>query len=79
MNAKAELLHPKHKYDVFARRAAGDALTMIGSVYAPDDALARVYAFTTYNEDPWYEVLVAPHDAFLLVSQDDVLTTGEER
>jgi hypothetical protein len=79
MRAKAELLHPKRKYDVFARRAAGDALAMIGSVYAPDDALARVYAFTTYNEDPWYEVLIAPHDAFLLVSHAEVLTTGEER
>ena len=78
MNAKAELLHPKRKYDVFARRAAGDALAMIGSIYAPDDALARVYAFTTYNEDPWYEVLIAPHDAFLLVSRDEVLATGEK-
>jgi len=79
MNAKSELLHPKRKYDVFARRAAGDALALIGSVYAPDDALARVYAFTTYNEDPWYEVLIAPHDAFMLVSQAEVLAAGDER
>jgi hypothetical protein len=79
MNAKSELLHPTRKYDVFARRAAGDALAMIGSIYAPDDALARVYAFTTYNEDPWYEVFIAPHDAFMLVSQAEVLATSEGR
>jgi hypothetical protein len=75
----SELLRPKRKYDVFARRSAGDPLMMIGSVYAPDDALARVYAYTTYNEDPWYEVQIAPHDAFLLVSQDEVLAGGETR
>jgi hypothetical protein len=75
MNAKADLLHPKRKYDVFARRTAGDPLTMIGSVYAPDDELARVYAFTTYNEDPWYELQMAAHDAFVRVSQVEVLTS----
>ena len=77
MSARSELLHPKRKYDVFARRAAGDALIMIGSVYASGDALARVYAYTTYNEDPWYEVQIAPHDAFMLVSHDEVLAAGE--
>ncbi len=74
-NAKpTDILHPRKKYDVFARRAAGDPLTMIGSVYAPDLDLARVYAFTTYNEDPWYEVRIAPHDAFIKVSQDEVIS-----
>ena len=73
MTAKRELLRPRRKYDVFVRRAAGDPLTMIGSVYAPDDELARVYAFTTYNEDPWYEVRIAPHEAFIEVSREDIL------
>jgi hypothetical protein len=68
-----EILRPRQKFDVFARRAAGDPLTMIGSVYAHDLELARVYAFTTYNEDPWYEVQIAPHDAFVKVSQDEVM------
>ncbi|MBI3733032.1 MAG: hypothetical protein HY259_06180 [Chloroflexi bacterium] len=72
-----ELLHPRQKYDVFARRAAGDPLTMIGTIYAPDDNLARVYAFTTYNEDPWYEVQIAPHDAFVTVSRNEVLQVAD--
>jgi hypothetical protein len=77
MSSKSELLRPRHKYDVFARRAAGEPLTMIGSIYAPGLALARVYAFTTYNEEPWYELKIAPSDAFVLVSHDEILTGGE--
>ncbi len=73
MSARPDILHPRKKFDVFVRRAAGDPLYMIGSVYAPDAELARVYAFTTYNEDPWYEVRIAPHDAFMLVSHEEVL------
>jgi len=77
MSIDAELLRPRHKYDVFARRAAGDPLFMVGSIYAPNASLARVYAFTTYNEDPWYELKIAPSDAFMLVSRDEVLSDAE--
>ena len=76
MSTDSELLRPRHKYDVFARRAAGAPLSMIGSIYAPNDALARVYAFTTYNEDPWYELKIAPSEAFVLVSRDEILWSG---
>ena len=77
MSNKKEILRPRQKFDVFARRAAGDPLTMIGTIYAPSLELARVYAFTTYNEDPWYEVKLAPHEAFVNVSHDEVLVNGE--
>src|SRR5438132_10222678 len=73
----SDVLRPRRKFDVFARRAAGDPLVMIGTIYAPDLDLARVYAFTTYNEDPWYELRLAPHDAFVTVSQDEVLQVGD--
>jgi hypothetical protein len=76
MSAGSELLRPRHKYDVFARRAAGEPLSMIGSIYAPNDTLARVYAFTTYNEEPWFELQIASSEAFLLVSHDDILSSG---
>jgi hypothetical protein len=79
MSSKSELLRPRHKYDVFARRAAGDPLYMVGSIYAPTPALARVYAFTTYNEDPWYELKIAPSEAFVLVSRDEILAPGESQ
>ncbi len=77
MSDAKEILHPRQKFDVFARRAAGDPLTMIGSVYAPNTEMARVYAFTTYNEDPWYEVQVAAHEAFMLVSHSEILVSSE--
>ena len=73
MSDRSDILHPRRKFDVFARRAAGDPLSMIGTIYAPDIELARVYAFTTYNEEPWYELKLAPHDAFVTVSQSEVL------
>ena len=76
MSSVSELLRPRHKYDVFARRVAGEPLSMIGSIYAPNDALARVYAFTTYNEEAWYELKIAASEAFMLVSRDEVLSPG---
>lgn len=78
MSNPSEILRPRKKFDVFARRAAGDPLTMIGTIYAPDIELARVYAFTTYNEDPWYELKLAPHDAFITVSQSEVLQVNSQ-
>ncbi len=76
MTANGDILRPRKKFDVFARRAAGEPLCMIGSIYAAELELARVYAFTTYNEDPWYELKIAPHDAFTLVSHDEILQTS---
>ncbi len=73
MSSASEILRPRKKFDVFARKVAGDPLAMIGTIYAPDLELARVYAFTTYNEDPWYELKIAPHEAFVTVSHDEIL------
>lgn len=49
-------------YEVFARKSRGEPLRHIGSVNAPDPALARVYAFSTYDEERWFDMWVAPRD-----------------
>ncbi|MEA2323650.1 MAG: hypothetical protein QOD81_3500 [Solirubrobacteraceae bacterium] len=54
-------------YEVFARGRQRDALTHVGSVRAPDDGLARAYARTTYDEEPWAEMLAVPRDAVIPV------------
>ncbi len=58
-------------YDVFARKSRGDALTHIGYLEAPDDALARVYAWKTYDEENWFEMCVVPRSAILPVNRSD--------
>lgn len=52
-------------YEVFARKKRGDALRHVGCVDAPDDVLARVYAWTTYDEENWFEMCVAPRSALV--------------
>ncbi|MGH7471561.1 MAG: phenylacetic acid degradation PaaB family protein [Longimicrobiales bacterium] len=54
-------------YEVFARKTRGEALRHIGNVTAPDDDLAKVYAFNTYDEEKWFDMWVAPRDRFLEV------------
>jgi hypothetical protein len=54
-------------YEVFARKTRGEPLRHIGSLNAPDDELARVYAFNTYDEEKWFDMFVAPRDRFIEV------------
>ena len=58
-------------YEVFARKTRGEALRHIGSVNAPDAALARVYAFSTYDEERWFDMWVTPRDAWTEVFNVD--------
>jgi 1,2-phenylacetyl-CoA epoxidase PaaB subunit len=58
-------------YDVFARKERGDALTHIGYIDAPDDELARVYAWKTYDEQNWFEMCVVPRAAIVPVNRTD--------
>jgi 1,2-phenylacetyl-CoA epoxidase PaaB subunit len=55
-------------YDVFARKTRGEALRHIGFVDAPDPALARVYAWRTYDEENWFEMCIVPRAAILPVN-----------
>lgn len=52
-------------YEVFAKIKPEDALHHIGNVIAPDAKLAQVYAFTTYQEWAWAEMIIAPRRAIV--------------
>jgi 1,2-phenylacetyl-CoA epoxidase PaaB subunit len=54
-------------YEVFARKSRGEPLRHIGNLSAPDDDLARVYAYQTYDEERWLDMWVAPRERLLEV------------
>jgi hypothetical protein len=54
-------------YEVFARKSRGEPLRHIGNLNAPDDELACVYAFSTYDEEKWFDMFIAPRDRFIEV------------
>ncbi len=54
-------------YEVFARKARGEALKHVGALNAPDDELAKVYAYQTYDEEKWFDMYVVPRDRFVEV------------
>ena len=56
---------------VFARKNREDPLHHIGSVHASDPELARVYAWKTYDEERWFEMVVAPQGSFEPVNREE--------
>lgn len=58
-------------YEVFARKERADPLQHVGTVQAPSRELARVYAWQTYDEQTWFEMAVAPRDAFVRVNRPE--------
>lgn len=64
-------------YEVFARKARGEPLRHIGNLNAPDDELARVYAFNTYDEEKWFDMFVVQRDRFIEVFNRLDAETGE--
>ena len=60
-------------YDVFARKDRGDPLSHIGYVDAFDDETAKVYAWTTYSEEKWFEMCVVKRTNVLPVNRTDGL------
>lgn len=58
-------------YEVFARKSRGEPLRHIGNLNAPDPELARVYAFSTYDEEKWFDMWVLPRDHFFEVFNRD--------
>lgn len=47
-------------YEVFARKNHEEPLLHVGSVNAPNDELAKVHAWTAYDEEKWVEMCVVP-------------------
>ncbi len=58
-------------FDVFARKNRGEPLTHIGYLSAPDREMARVYAWTTYDEENWFEMCIVPRSEIHLVNRTD--------
>lgn len=54
-------------YEVFARRKYEDPLRHIGTVEAPDDEMASVYARSIYDEWTWLEMAIVPRRAIISV------------
>jgi len=54
-------------YEVFARKTREEPLRQIGFINALDPELARVCAWTTYDEQNWLEMYVVPRAAMLAV------------
>ncbi len=69
-------------YVVFVRKNREDPLRHVGSVHASDPELAKVYAWKTYDEERWFEMVVAPRDAFHPVNRDerpfDIVRAGSD-
>lgn len=58
-------------YEVFARKSRGEPLRHIGFINAPDDDLARVYAWKTYDEQNWDEMCIIPRSAILPMDPEE--------
>ena len=54
-------------WDVFARTRDEKALHQVGDVIAPNEGLARAYAYQMYQESPWVEMCVAPRAEIVAV------------
>ncbi len=65
------------EYEVFARIKRGDLLAHIGTVEAPTDELAKVYAAYTYDEEDWFEMKVVPRKSFVSVIEADGIFAKE--
>lgn len=57
-------------YEVFARKSHKEPLMHVGSLNASDDDLAKVYAWTMYDEENWVEMCVMPRASVIQVSHD---------
>ena len=62
-------------YHVFSRTNKGDDLLYIGGVEAPNDRLARVYAYEMYDEEDWDLLAVVREEDFVIVDMEDAGAT----
>lgn len=56
-------------FEVFARKDHHQELKHVGSVEAADEELAKVYAWSLYDEESWVEMCVVPRSAIVPVTQ----------
>jgi hypothetical protein len=60
-------------FDVFARAKRGDHLMYIGTVEAENKELAKIYAYFTYDEEDWSEMVVVDREQLVWVRKPDWL------
>jgi 1,2-phenylacetyl-CoA epoxidase PaaB subunit len=66
-------------YEVFARKSRGEPLRHIGNLNAPDAELAKVYAFSTYDEEKWFDMwIVARSDLREVFNRGDANGAADE-
>lgn len=58
-------------YEVFAKFKVEEPLRHVGNVVAVDADLARVYAYTLYNEWTWSEMILVPRAEIVTIKQPD--------
>lgn len=56
---------------MFARKGRDEPLRHIGYVNAMNPELARVCAWTTYDEQNWFEMCIVPRSAILPVNHSE--------
>lgn len=69
--------HEVREYDIFTRLQRGDDLTKIGTIEAPDDEIATVYAQKIYDEQDWSEMIVVRRDQLIEVRKPQGLFAQE--
>lgn len=57
-------------FEVFARKNHEEPLMHIGSINAADEDLAKVYAWTMYDEENWVEMCVVPRDSVIQITHE---------
>jgi 1,2-phenylacetyl-CoA epoxidase PaaB subunit len=63
----------KKAYDVFTRIKRGDDLTLVGTVEAESEELAKVYAAFVYDEEDWVEMCIVRRDQISWVRRPEGL------
>jgi 1,2-phenylacetyl-CoA epoxidase PaaB subunit len=58
-------------YEVFARKTREEPLRHIGVLNAPNDDLARVFAWRTYDEQNWFEMCLVRREHLLSVNRTE--------
>lgn len=61
------------KYEVFGRVSPGDDLFNVGYVEAPNDRLAKTYAYTQYDEEDWDRLIAVRREHILEATDQDRL------
>jgi hypothetical protein len=64
---RREALNETRTWQVYARRKYVEPLYEIGNVTTDDVELARVYAYSIYDEFSWIEMIIVPRDSIVTV------------